>query len=141
MERDKAIDIQYQPQLALGEPDRDVAAVPKRNRSLPVETPTDEVLAPILAAARGSLGANLRRLREKLGLSQEQLAERAGLSQIYVAGIEQARPTVNPTLRALVALGNALGSDVATLMGSTAPTVPRRAGRPRKAREVVTKRR
>lgn len=83
--------------------------------------------------ARATIAANIRGRREKLGLSQETLAEAAELSAIYLAAIEQARTTANPTLRALVAIATALETDLNSLT-SPAALARRPAGRPPKVR-------
>ena len=81
------------------------------------------------SAARAAIAANIRRLREERGLSQQQLAEIADVSTIYLAALEQARPTANPTLRVLVAVASALGCQLGDL---TAPAALERrsVGRP-----------
>jgi transcriptional regulator with XRE-family HTH domain len=60
------------------------------------------------------LGANIRRLRKAKGLTQEQLAHEAGMAMRYVAGVE--RGEENPSLRFLVKIAEALGSEPATLL-------------------------
>ena len=60
------------------------------------------------------LGANIRRLRKAKGLTQEQLAHEAGMAMRYVAGVE--RGEENPSLRFLVKIAEALGTEPATLL-------------------------
>lgn len=60
------------------------------------------------------VGANVRRLRKAKGLTQEQLAHEAGMAMRYVAGVE--RGEENPSLRFLVKLAEALGTEPATLL-------------------------
>lgn len=79
--------------------------------------------------ARAAIAANIRRRREERGLSQEALAESAELSAIYLAALEQARPTANPTLKALVAIAAALGCELGDLT-QAAELERRPAGRP-----------
>lgn len=84
------------------------------------------------AATRTAIAANIRGRREALGLSQEALAEAAELSAIYVATLEQARETSNPTLKALVAIATALDCELRDL-AEPAELEPRSAGRPSRA--------
>jgi transcriptional regulator with XRE-family HTH domain len=60
------------------------------------------------------LGANIRRLRKAKGLTQEQLAYEAGMAMRYVAGVE--RGEENPSLRFLVKIADALGTEPAVLL-------------------------
>ena len=94
---------------------------PTPNRANDVEHRTTQ--------ARAAIAANLRRLREARGLSQEALAEAADLSAIYLAAMEQARPTANPTLKALVAIAAALECELGDLTKAAA-LERRAAGRP-----------
>lgn len=60
------------------------------------------------------VGANIRRLRKAKGLTQEQLAHEAGMAMRYVAGVE--RGEENPSLRFLVKMAEALGTEPAILL-------------------------
>ena len=60
------------------------------------------------------VGSNIRRLRRAKGLSQEQLAHEAGIAMRYVAGME--RGEENPSLRYLVKVAEALGTEPAALL-------------------------
>lgn len=60
------------------------------------------------------VGGNIRRLRKEKGLTQEQLAHEAGMAMRYVAGVE--RGEENPSLRFLVKIAEALGTEPATLL-------------------------
>ena len=60
------------------------------------------------------VGANIRRLRKAKGLTQEQLAHEAGMAMRYVAGVE--RGEENPSLRYLVKIAEALGTEPAALL-------------------------
>jgi len=60
------------------------------------------------------LGANIRRLRRAKGLTQEQLAHDADMAMRYVAGLE--RGEENPSLRYLVKLAEALGTEPGELL-------------------------
>lgn len=60
------------------------------------------------------VGANIRRLRKEKGLTQEQLAHEAGMAMRYVAGVE--RGEENPSLRFLVKIAEALGTEPAGLL-------------------------
>ena len=84
--------------------------------------------------ARATLAANIRRRRDVRGLSQEELAEVADLSAVYLAALEQARVTANPTLRALVAIAVALKCELHDL---TEPAVLERRSAGRPSRDVT----
>lgn len=60
------------------------------------------------------VGANIRRLRKAKGLTQEQLAHEAGVAMRYVAGVERAEE--NPSLKFLVKIAEALGTNPAALL-------------------------
>ncbi|WP_296598012.1 helix-turn-helix transcriptional regulator [Phenylobacterium sp.] len=60
------------------------------------------------------VGANIRRLRKEKGLTQEQLARAAEIAPRYVAGVERAEE--NPSLRFLVKIAKALGTEPAILL-------------------------
>jgi transcriptional regulator with XRE-family HTH domain len=60
------------------------------------------------------LGARLRALREAAGLSQQEVATRAGISLSVVFQLEQGKRK-DPKLSTLVALAEALGTDVGKL--------------------------
>jgi len=60
------------------------------------------------------VGANIRRLRKAKGLTQERLAQEAGMAMRYVAGVE--RGEENPSLRYLVRLAEALGTEPMELL-------------------------
>ncbi len=60
------------------------------------------------------VGKNIRRLRKAKGLSQEQLAHEAGVAMRYIAGME--RGEANPSLRYLVKIAEALGTEPAVLL-------------------------
>jgi transcriptional regulator with XRE-family HTH domain len=65
------------------------------------------------------VGANIRRLRKAKGLTQEQLAHEAGMAMRYVAGVE--RGEENPSLRFLVKIAEALGTEPADLLVRSTP--------------------
>ncbi len=70
-----------------------------------------------------AFGTRIRQLRKERGLTQEQLANLSELSRVSVYQIE--RGQTNPSLLTLLALAEALGCDMATLVSilrlSTAP--------------------
>jgi transcriptional regulator with XRE-family HTH domain len=61
-----------------------------------------------------TLGRHVREFRQELGWSQERLADEADLHRNYVGAIE--RGELNPTLRNIVRLANALGTTVCGLL-------------------------
>ena len=60
------------------------------------------------------VGRNIRRLRKAKGLTQEALAQEAGMAARYLAGVE--RGEENPSLRFLVKIAAALGTEPAMLL-------------------------
>lgn len=62
------------------------------------------------------VGANVKKLRKAQGLSQEKLGERAGCDYRYIGFLEQAR--INPTLKTLEKVANALKMTVPELFPS-----------------------
>jgi len=77
---------------------------------------------------RAALGAVVTTLRIKKGLSQAALAERLGYTTSYISKLE--RGGMNPTLRTLFDLADALGVGVGVMVSS----VRRRFERSRAAR-------
>lgn len=68
-------------------------------------------------AARGILGANVRRLRKAQWLSQERLAELTDLDQPHISEIEAG--LINVTLDNVQALAIALGVEPSDLLKAT----------------------
>lgn len=64
----------------------------------------------------GLVGAKVRKLRKAQGLTQGQLGEKAGFDYRYIGFIEQSR--VNPTLKTLGKVANALKMTVPDLFPS-----------------------
>jgi transcriptional regulator with XRE-family HTH domain len=69
-------------------------------------------------AARGILGANVKRLRKTLRLSQERLAELTDLDQPHISEIEAG--LINLTIDNVQALAVALGVEPSDLLKRTA---------------------
>jgi transcriptional regulator with XRE-family HTH domain len=65
-------------------------------------------------ALRKILADNIRNIRKKRGISQEALGDIAGLYRTFVGSIERAERNVS--LGTLVALSNALNTNVARLL-------------------------
>ena len=61
-----------------------------------------------------ALGYLVRQRRTELGISQEELGLRANLDRTYISGVE--RGVRNPSLTALVSLGDGLGISVSVLL-------------------------
>lgn len=59
-----------------------------------------------LPALKQALSANIKRIRKEQGISQEKLALKANIDRSYMSELE--RQLANPSLEALVKLGNAL---------------------------------
>lgn len=76
------------------------------------------------------LGHRVRELREIVGLVQEELAEAVGLSTRQLQRVEAG--DLNPTLDTLIALANALKTDLPGLLSAPQRRALRRAGRPRR---------
>lgn len=64
-----------------------------------------------------ALAERIRERRKSLGLTQEKLAERAGLSVNFLAQLEISDKT--PSLKTLVALADALETDISDLFASS----------------------
>jgi transcriptional regulator with XRE-family HTH domain len=63
-------------------------------------------------------GRNVRRQRRARDISQEDLAERAGINRTYLSALESTS-SVNPTLRVMEGIANALGVTICSLLGET----------------------
>lgn len=59
-----------------------------------------------LPALKLALSTNIQRIRKEQGLSQEKLALKADIDRSYMSQVE--RCLANPTIEALVKIGNAL---------------------------------
>ena len=85
--------------------------MPKRSDGTPRSRKSDgDDLATIF-------GANFRNARLKENLSQADVSARTGIQQHYISEIENG--IQNPTLRTMVTLAQALGTDVQTLLKQT----------------------
>ncbi|GAA2086016.1 hypothetical protein GCM10009821_29560 [Aeromicrobium halocynthiae] len=69
---------------------------------------------PPLSPATGEFGKRVRARRETLGLSQEGLAENSELHWSYIGQVE--RGQVNPTLRNILRIAEALAVDAGELV-------------------------
>ncbi|MCL2542284.1 MAG: helix-turn-helix domain-containing protein [Nocardioidaceae bacterium] len=82
---------------------------------------------PTLAQYARELGLNLRRAREARGLSQERVAQIAGVSAFTYFKFEkgESRPgtPLNPQLRTLLALSQALGVRLVEILPADEPDV------------------
>src|SRR5258707_11214087 len=65
------------------------------------------------------LGKNLRLARLKAGLTQQELAAKANIRQAHVSQIEGGK--LNPMLMTMVALAEAVGKDLRTLLRPPTP--------------------
>jgi len=63
------------------------------------------------------IGYKIKALRKSQGLSQQQLGQQAGFDYRYIGFIEQAR--VNPTVKTLKKVADALGTTVTDLLPSS----------------------
>lgn len=84
------------------------------------------------------IGANVRRLRKAKGISQQKLGEKAGFDYRYIGFIEQAR--VNPTIKTLEKVANALNVTVRDLFPANSEVEANKKGVPAKIsdRERIT---
>lgn len=64
------------------------------------------VMKVTLPALKQALSSNIKRIRQEQGISQEKLALKANIDRSYMSELE--RQLANPSLEALVKLGNAL---------------------------------
>lgn len=69
---------------------------------------------PPLSPALGEFGRRVRQARDSLGVSQEGLAENSELHWSYIGQVE--RGQVNPTLRNILRIAEALGVDAGDLV-------------------------
>jgi transcriptional regulator with XRE-family HTH domain len=69
-----------------------------------------------------SIGERLRSARESAGLTLDQTAERSGLSKAHLSRLESADR--QPSIAALLALAEALGTPVSTLLGEARTGIP-----------------
>jgi transcriptional regulator with XRE-family HTH domain len=60
-----------------------------------------------LPTLKQALSANIKRIRLEQGISQEKLALKANIDRSYMSEIE--RQLANPSIEALLKIGNALG--------------------------------
>ncbi len=60
-----------------------------------------------LPALKQALSANIKRIRKEKGISQEKLALKANIDRSYMSELE--RQLANPSIEALLKIGNALG--------------------------------
>lgn len=79
-------------------------------------SPTSEALEP------PRVGATLQGLRQARGLSLDELSRRAGVSKSMLSQIE--RNQANPTVAVVWRLANALGVELAELLGVERPAAP-----------------
>ena len=71
---------------------------------------------------RKLVGARIRQIRQQRKLSQEQLAEKANINDTYYGRIE--RGEANVSLELLAAIGDALGTTLASLVDTASVTPP-----------------
>ena len=69
-----------------------------------------------------SVGERLRAARERVGLTLDQTAERSGLSKAHLSRLESAER--QPSIAALLALSEALGTPVSVLLGESQEPSP-----------------
>lgn len=94
---------------------------------------------PAFENVRRNLAANLARLRAARRWSQQQAADAIGIDLKHLQKLEYA--ALNPTLRTVVAVGEAFDVSLARLLRqSTRPPVKRPVGRPAKSRRRSTAR-
>jgi transcriptional regulator with XRE-family HTH domain len=81
-----------------------------------MSSPLNDVLEP------PRVGATLQSLRQTRGLSLDELSRRAGVSKSMLSQIE--RNQANPTVAVVWRLANALGVDLAEMLGGERPAAP-----------------
>ncbi|HEV7259484.1 MAG TPA: cupin domain-containing protein [Bosea sp. (in: a-proteobacteria)] len=79
--------------------------------------------APTKAAEGDSVGAKIRKSRQAARISLQKLAERSGVSVGMLSQVE--RDLVNPSLRVLTSIRNALGLPASAFFQETAQPAPR----------------
>jgi len=67
-----------------------------------------------LPALKLALSANIKRLRKEQGISQEKLALKADIDRSYMSEVE--RCLANPSIEALLKIGNALEVSTSELL-------------------------
>lgn len=65
-----------------------------------------------------ALARNLKAARKARGLTQVQLAEASGVPRSDISDIENAKPSVNPTMTRLVRLAEVLGTTAGDLLSA-----------------------
>lgn len=81
------------------------------------------------------MGSRVRTLRERMGLTQAELAERSGVSRQLVGALEAGRNL--PRVDSALAIAIALGVDVLSLFGSSAPPIDLISGAPTAEKALV----
>jgi transcriptional regulator with XRE-family HTH domain len=79
-------------------------------------------MAPDASSVLVSVGERLRAARERVGLTLDQTAERSGLSKAHLSRLESAER--QPSIAALLALSEALGTPVSLLLGESQDPSP-----------------
>ncbi len=79
-------------------------------------------MGPDTGALLASVGERLRVARERVGLTLDQTAERSGLSKAHLSRLESAER--QPSIAALLALSDALGTPVSALLGENQGASP-----------------
>ena len=79
-------------------------------------------MAPDTGALLASVGERLRAARERVGLTLDQTAELSGLSKAHLSRLESAER--QPSIAALLALSDALGTPVSALLGENQDASP-----------------
>lgn len=67
-----------------------------------------------ISALRLALSTNIKRIRKEKGISQEKLALKADVDRSYMSEVE--RNLANPSIEALVKIGNALDATPSELL-------------------------
>lgn len=84
--------------------------------ALAAEAPSEPASEP---AGREEVGAMIRRIRKEKGVSLQELAQVSGVSVGMLSQVE--RDLVNPSLRVLTSIRNALGLPASAFFSETAP--------------------
>jgi DNA-binding XRE family transcriptional regulator len=103
----------------LGECDSQMPKQPTGRKPENASAPPAGAVSSAVESMQILFGENLRLARLKAGLTQTELSAKTGIRQEYISQIEGGK--LNPTLATMLALAEAVGKDVRTLLKPSTP--------------------